>query len=543
MRYSKTIVVVLLLLLGAALPASAESGKAAPPSSAGAPATSSASPSPSGKPSTGTPTTSTSPAPSTSPGPTSTSPTPAEPQQQSASVMSTTSTQYDDPYGSVTFTAHMGVIQFNGYALDPNDLAAPVTAIFTVDGEIHAYALANQPSPQLYPYGVSAPHGLKGAFGVARDGTVSVCMFLINIGPGSHTTAQCSEVHLPSQSPVGGLSVGFDDRGDITISGYAFDPSSPTSSIGVWVVDNGQLKSARIAGDSHPSLMPYGVPGNHGVNLSYFAGTAGTHEICLYAINIGAGSNQWVDCKTVEVTHTGGYNNPRGDFSVVDNNGGLTVVGWAFDANDFYQPTTVMWTVDGQVVAYSIANLASEYLGLPGNHGTVAGLPAKAGKHSVCMFVGNIGPGASQLVKCSDVEVKSGWMLPVEGTYTSCYCPRWGTFHHGIDLANWSGTPMYAAADGVVVSAGPVSGYGNLIVIKHPESGIHTAYAHMYSYNVYVGQYVSAGQQIATVGAYGNVTGPHLHFETWWGPNLYQNRTDPAKWLSDQGVQLPPYRP
>ena len=443
----------------------------------------------------------------------------------------------------MSFSSSPGVIYYDGYALDPSDMNAPVTAMFTVNGQVVSYTIANQPSPQLYPYGVRAPHGVQGSIGTALEGSVSVCMFLFNIGPGSNTLAQCSNVNVEHQGPRGGVSASVDDRGDIKVTAYAYDPSSPTQSLAIWIVDNGQLKSARVANEAQPSLAPYGIGGAHGASMSYFAGTVGTHSICIYAINIGPGSNQWVDCQNVEVKGAGGYHNPRGDFVVTDTNGGISVAGWAFDASDFNQPTTVMWTVDGTPTTYSVANLGSDYLGLPGAHGTVARMGASAGAHSVCMFVANIGPGSAQLVRCADVKVTSGWQLPVKGRYTSCFCPRWGTFHNGVDLAAASGTPMYAAADGVVVSAGPVSGYGNLIVIKHPATGIYTAYAHMYSVGVYVGKYVSMGQEIAKVGAYGNVTGPHLHLETWWGPNLYQNRVDPALWLAQNGVQLPPYTP
>ncbi|WP_153503408.1 M23 family metallopeptidase [Cumulibacter manganitolerans] len=544
MRLTSAIAAACLLLLGAATPAVAgpvtATTSAAPTSQPASSAPTSAAASPSkAAPSTGAaPSSASGPAPSSAPTTTSSAAAPT------SQVATAAASQNNNPYGYLSFSVSPGQIHFDGYALDPSDYNAPVTAILTINGDIVAYTVANRPSPQLYPYGVAAPHGLNGTLPTSLGGgTASVCMFLINVGPGAHAQ-ECFAVKVASMSPSGGVSATFDNRGNINITAYAYDPSSYTTSLGVWLVDNGSLKAATIANEPQPSLVPYGIGGQHGASTSYFAGTAGKHDICVYAINIGAGENAWVACQTVIVTETGGFNDPRGDFSIVDDNGGVSVVGWAFDANAYNQPTTVMWTVDGAIVTYSVANLASPYLGLPGNHATVARVNAPAGKRSVCMFVGNLGPGASQLVKCADVTVKSGWTLPVkDARYTSCYCARWGTFHNGIDLAAASGTPMYAAADGVVTSAGPVNGYGNLIVIKHPASGTYTAYAHMYSVGVYVGQYVSMGQQIATVGAYGNITGPHLHLEMWYGPDLYQGRLDPAVWLADHGVQLPPYTP
>jgi len=85
-------------------------------------------------------------------------------------------------------------------------------------------------------------------------------------------------------------------------------------------------------------------------------------------------------------------------------------------------------------------------------------------------------------------------------------------FHSGIDIPAPSGTPIVAANDGTVVSAGWNGGYGNTIVIDHG-GGYSTLYAHMLSFSVSAGQTVTRGQQIGLVGSTGMSTGPHLHFE------------------------------
>lgn len=101
---------------------------------------------------------------------------------------------------------------------------------------------------------------------------------------------------------------------------------------------------------------------------------------------------------------------------------------------------------------------------------------------------------------------------PVNGTLTSTFGTRWGRLHEGLDITAPPGTPVVAAAAGRVISAGWSGGYGNLVVIDHG-NGLATAYAHNASVTVSVGQDVSAGQTIATVGSTGNSTGPHVHFE------------------------------
>lgn len=111
---------------------------------------------------------------------------------------------------------------------------------------------------------------------------------------------------------------------------------------------------------------------------------------------------------------------------------------------------------------------------------------------------------------------------PSTVTFTSGFGERWGAQHQGIDLAGAVGTPIYAAADGVVRNAGPADGFGQWVVLDHVRDGqlVSTVYGHVESYSVTVGQQVRAGQQIATIGNRGESTGPHLHWEVWpggWG--------------------------
>ena len=122
----------------------------------------------------------------------------------------------------------------------------------------------------------------------------------------------------------------------------------------------------------------------------------------------------------------------------------------------------------------------------------------------------------------SSTPVTSGYyMRPAAGIVTSPYGSRKGGFHPGVDIGNVRGTPIVAAASGVVVQV--ISGckegarscggrYGNHIVIEHP-NGTKTRYAHLSKTSVSVGQEVSQGQKIGALGNTGSSTGPHLHFE------------------------------
>ena len=128
-----------------------------------------------------------------------------------------------------------------------------------------------------------------------------------------------------------------------------------------------------------------------------------------------------------------------------------------------------------------------------------------------------------------------------QGTYqvSSGYGPRWGTFHAGLDFAAPIGTPIYAAADGVVVEGRErynVSGFGSWIWLDCQDSvGKDFIYGHVKHDGILVkaGDRVRAGQQIGVVGNEGQSTGPHLHFEIWGAPGrLGGAHQDPAPYLA-----------
>jgi murein DD-endopeptidase MepM/ murein hydrolase activator NlpD len=126
--------------------------------------------------------------------------------------------------------------------------------------------------------------------------------------------------------------------------------------------------------------------------------------------------------------------------------------------------------------------------------------------------------------------------LPTEGRLTTCYCMRWGQMHWGLDLAAPLGTPIVSAADGVVLRAGPASGFGNALYIQDADGNVHI-YGHMRYYDVQAGDVVHAGDQIAKVGNQGQSTGPHLHYEIHRG-GIDGRPLDPEDWLAERGVEI-----
>lgn len=105
------------------------------------------------------------------------------------------------------------------------------------------------------------------------------------------------------------------------------------------------------------------------------------------------------------------------------------------------------------------------------------------------------------------------FVMPTSGTLTSNYGSRWGRKHAGIDVGAKTGTPIYAADNGIVTEAQyKNNGYGNFISIDHG-NGFVTYYAHCSEIKISKGDVVAKGDLIATVGSTGRSTGPHLHFE------------------------------
>jgi len=109
--------------------------------------------------------------------------------------------------------------------------------------------------------------------------------------------------------------------------------------------------------------------------------------------------------------------------------------------------------------------------------------------------------------------------LPVRSGYISSYFGlrkdpiHGGTgFHSGIDYAGKVGSDILAVADGLVIFSESTNGYGRTVEIRHA-NGLVTRYAHCKRLLVDVGELVTKGQVIATLGSSGRSTGPHLHFE------------------------------
>lgn len=141
----------------------------------------------------------------------------------------------------------------------------------------------------------------------------------------------------------------------------------------------------------------------------------------------------------------------------------------------------------------------------------------------------------------ADAVTSRPFHLPVQGYVSSPFGPRNNPLtgkpeiHKGIDLVNAKGTPIHAAAGGIVLRAGSATGYGNVVMVTHLIDGqvYTTVYAHLDSISVSAGQTVMPGKTLGTLGTTGWSTGPHLHFELHKGEWAVgqPNAVDPAPYI------------
>ena len=121
-----------------------------------------------------------------------------------------------------------------------------------------------------------------------------------------------------------------------------------------------------------------------------------------------------------------------------------------------------------------------------------------------------------------DIYLSTPRGFPIEGRITSLFGSRANPIngrvelHRGIDISAPSGTNVKATADGVVSFSGWNGGGGNTVVIEHGH-GFSSCYAHNSANKVNVGQRVKRGETVSYVGATGNATGSHVHYEIWQG--------------------------
>ncbi|WP_186814597.1 SpoIID/LytB domain-containing protein, partial [Actinotalea fermentans] len=259
-------------------------------------------------------------------------------------------TSVGQPFGNAeAIVGSSGGITVTGWAIDP-DTTSPVTIRVEVDGGTAGSVLANGPRADVgaaFPaYG--AAHGFDVTLPSAPR-TADVCVVAVNTGAGSDSVLGCRTLTVPPGAPYGAVDAasGVPERGSspqgISVRGWAVDPDAGTAPVAVEVRVDGTPATTVTADLSRPDVgaaLP-GVGDRHGYGVTVPA-TPGAHEVCVLAVNMPAGRNPTLGCRSVTVP--GGP--AVGNFEILEVvPGGVRVRGWALDP-DTANPVSV-WLSHG----------------------------------------------------------------------------------------------------------------------------------------------------------------------------------------------------
>lgn len=206
-------------------------------------------------------------------------------------------------------------------------------------------------------------------------------------------------------NPIGALDAAVQTGSDVRVVGWAVDPET-AAPIDVHIYANGGIVAVVNAGLNRPDIgAAYPFHGAaHGFD-AFVRLPAGTHGVCAYAINTGAGINVLLGCASVTVSDSA-----MGSFDLAqDGVGVVRVAGWAADPNTT-GPIGVHVYIDGTYHSGHTANrprpdVAAASPGLGGAHGFEAVIPVTTGVHDVCVYALNVGPGDNALLGCRTVDV------------------------------------------------------------------------------------------------------------------------------------------
>jgi acetyl esterase/lipase len=193
-----------------------------------------------------------------------------------------------------------------GWAIDP-DTAEPIAVHAYVDGRWGGASIANQSRPDVgraFP-GYGDNHGFRFTLPDQTPGPHTVCLYAINVGPGSvNPSLGCRTFILRSGNPIGNFESVVVTGRTADVTGWAIDPDT-AEPIAVHAYVDGRWGGASIANQSRPDVgraFP-GYGDNHGFRFTLPDQTPGPHTVCLYAINVGPGSvNPSLGCRTFALT-------------------------------------------------------------------------------------------------------------------------------------------------------------------------------------------------------------------------------------------------
>jgi hypothetical protein len=301
-----------------------------------------------------------------------------------------------------------GGVKLEGWALDP-ETASAIDVDVLVDGVVTTTLNASGSRPDV---GAANPlygngHGFSANVTVPV-GAHQVCTKARNTGVGADSTLGCKTVKVGSGSPFGSFDVAYAGPSSVNVSGWAIDPdTSLPIPVHVYVDSTGVALTANGSRPDVEAAFP-GLGDAHGFSQNIKT-SPGTHTVCAYAINTGAGTNVGLGCKTVTVIS----GSPIGSLDVARlvPGVGVNVGGWAFDP-DTGNSIPVHVYVDGQGTALTAngnrPDVGAVFPGYGPAHGFSSTIATGPGQHTVCAYGINVLSGANSSLGCKVVNVPTG---------------------------------------------------------------------------------------------------------------------------------------
>ena len=316
----------------------------------------------------------------------------------------------------------VGCVNIAGWAVDDDDPNAQLNIEAYISDGDSQLSLGNLSANLDRPADVG-PHGFSGTLNTNLTGTHTVSVYAVNVGSGNEKALLGTEtVTITSAYPKGKLDCAVGGPGSIYVAGWAYDADDPNAAIEVHVYIDGPVgvgtlcQTGIIANQPSPDLFEaLGYQGNHRFEKTFSITQTGTHEIYLYAINVGRGENALIDSGTVSITSA----NPQGRLDCgVGSEGGIYVAGWAYDPNDPDAAIEVRVYIDGPAGVGTccqtgiIANQPSpdlfEELGYQGNHRFEKTFSTtQTGTHEIYLYAINVGFGENALIGSGSVTITS----------------------------------------------------------------------------------------------------------------------------------------
>lgn len=316
------------------------------------------------------------------------------------------------PFGNVELIeAQPGQFKVVGWAADPNTTEPIAVHIYVGSSGTAVRAdLDRADVGAAYP-AVGSRHGFNATVPATGGGSVNICVYGMNVGPGANVLFGCWARTAMSGSPVGALEAAKGVDGGVEVSGWAIDPDTVAPmSVHVYVGSAGTALTADgVRNDLTATYPAYGT--KHGFTAKLPA-AAGTYDVCAYGINVAAGGNVSLGCRTVSVPGAGDLGRaPMGVFESLAVSGNVaTAIGWAIDP-DVTAPIKVHLYVGSKGAEYTADkkrdDVAKTYPAYGPNHGFSEALTLPSGTSTVCAYAINTGSGGHTSLGCRTATVST----------------------------------------------------------------------------------------------------------------------------------------